>query len=74
MSVISFDTVIEFIETLSIPEQEELFELIKKRRVERRHSEIVKNAQETFEAMEQGTAKRGNLEQLRSYLLADEEE
>jgi hypothetical protein len=74
MNTLTLENVIEYIEDLSIEEQEELFDLIKKRRIERRRSEIAENAKKTFEAVEQGTAVRGNIEELKSYLSADEEE
>ncbi|PSO47909.1 MAG: hypothetical protein BRC33_11180 [Cyanobacteria bacterium SW_9_44_58] len=74
MNTITLENVIEYIENLSIEEQEELFELIKKRRIERRRSEIAENAKKTFETLEQGTAVRGNVQELKSYLSSDEEE
>ncbi|MFH7027275.1 MAG: hypothetical protein ACHBN1_18205 [Heteroscytonema crispum UTEX LB 1556] len=45
---VSFQTVIEFVEELSEEEQDLLFELIKKRRIENRRIEIAKNATETL--------------------------
>ena len=74
MNTITLENVIEYIENLSVEEQEELFELIKKRRIERRRSEIAENAKKTFKALEQGTVVRGNVQELKSYLSADEEE
>jgi hypothetical protein len=47
-------------------DQEELVELIRKRR-----AEIAANAQEVFKAVEMGTAKRGSFEDLKAYLLDD---
>ena len=55
MNTLTLENVIEYIENLSVEEQEELFELIKKRRIERRRSEIAENAKNTFEALEKGT-------------------
>jgi hypothetical protein len=74
MSSITYENVLEYLETLSEEEQQEVFDLVKKRRIERRRSEIADNARKTFKAMEKGTAKRGSLEEIKSYLLADEEE
>jgi len=71
MSSITYENVLEYLETLSEEEQQEVFDLVKKRRIERRRSEIADNARKTFEAMEKGTAKRGSLEEIKSYLLAD---
>ncbi len=74
MSFITLENVLEYLETLSEEEQQEVFDLVKKRRIERRRSEIAENGRKTFEAMEKGTAKRGSVEEIKSYLLADEEE
>ncbi len=74
MSFITLENVLEYLETLSEEEQQEVFNLVKKRRIERRRSEIAENGRKTFEAMEKGTAKRGSVEEIKSYLLADEEE
>ncbi|MGF1500081.1 MAG: hypothetical protein ACFB8W_25110 [Elainellaceae cyanobacterium] len=69
-----FQEIIDSIESLSVEDQEQLFELIRKRRIEARRSEIAANAQETFKAIEMGTAKRGSFEDLKAYLLADDDE
>jgi hypothetical protein len=62
------------IEQLSIEDQDQLFELVRRRRIEQRRSEIFANAQRVFRAGEQGTAKRGDFADLKSYLLEDDEE
>ncbi|HEY9804030.1 hypothetical protein [Anabaena azotica] len=69
---ISFQTVIEYVEALSIEEQDLLVELISKRRIEQRRKEIAVNAAKTLEAMRTGTAKRGTLKDLRNDLLSEE--
>ena len=74
MSFMTLENVLEYLETLSEEEQQEVFDLVKKRRIERRRSEIAENGRKTFEPMEKGTAKRGSVEEIKSYLLADEEE
>mgnify|MGYP003564426096 FL=1 len=74
MSFITLENVLEYLETLSEEEQQEVFDLVKKRKIERRRSEIAENGRKTFEAIEKGTAKRGSVEEIKSYLLADEEE
>ncbi|AFZ43368.1 hypothetical protein PCC7418_1165 [Halothece sp. PCC 7418] len=48
---------------------EEVFDLVKKRRIEKRRSEIAENGRKTLEAMEKGTAKRGYVQEIKSYLL-----
>lgn len=70
----TFQEIIESIEGLSEEEQELLFELIRKRRIEARRAEIARKAQEAFQSVEAGTAKRGNFEEIQSYLLSDEDE
>lgn len=73
--MIAYQEIINSIESLSIEEQENLFELIRKRRIEQRRAEIATNARKTLEAVEMGTAKSfTNFEDLKSYLLADDEE
>ena len=66
----TFQEIIDSIDVLSMGEQEELFELIRKRRVEARRAEIAVNAQEVLRAVEMGTAKRGDFEEIKAYLLA----
>lgn len=70
----TFQEMVDSIEKLSTEDQEELFELIRKRRIEQRRSEILANAQRAFKAVDEGTAKRGSFEDLKSYLLEDDEE
>ena len=70
----TFQEIIESIEELSEKDQELLFELIHKRRVEARRAEIAANAQETLQAVEAGTAERGSFEEMKAYLLSDEDE
>ena len=74
MSIASFQEIIESVESLSIEDQDYLFELIRKRRIEKRREEIAKNAQEAFKEVESGTAKRGSFEEIKFYLLGEEEE
>jgi hypothetical protein len=72
--MITFQEMIESIETLTVEDQDRLFELIRKRRIENRRAEIAANAQEFFKAVEMGTAMKGTFEDLRSYLLAEDDE
>jgi hypothetical protein len=69
---IKLQTAIEYIEELSVEEQDLVVELIQKRRVENRRAEIAQNAAQTFEALKSGTAKRGTLEDLKADLLDSE--
>lgn len=72
--MITFQEIIDSIETLTVEEQEDLFKLIRKRRIENRRAEIAANTQEVFKAVEAGTAMKRTFEDLRSYLLAEDEE
>ena len=58
---------------MPIENQDYLFELIRKRRIEKRRAEIAANDKEAFKAVGIGTAKRGNVEDLIADLLAEEE-
>lgn len=68
MSQPLFQTVIEYVEELSEEEQNLLFELIQKRRIEKRRTEIANNATETLVALKAGTAKRGTIADLKADL------
>ncbi len=70
----TFQEIIESIEQLSTDDQDLLFELIHKRRIEARRAEIAANAQEAFQSVENGTAKGGDFEAVKAYLLSDEDE
>ncbi|MEL7355817.1 MAG: hypothetical protein AAFN40_04565 [Cyanobacteria bacterium J06560_6] len=70
----TFQEVIDSIESLSEEDQDLLFELIQKRRIEARRSEIAANAKEALQAVERGSAHRGNFEATKAYLLSDDDE
>ncbi|MBW4577646.1 MAG: hypothetical protein KME08_20635 [Aphanothece sp. CMT-3BRIN-NPC111] len=70
-STISFQEVIEYVEALSREEQELLLEIIEKRRIEKRRSEISKKAAETLASVEAGTAKRSTIANLRADLTGE---
>ena len=69
-----FQEIVDSLGSLSIEDRDRLFELIRQQRMEKREDEILANAKEVFEAVDMGTAKRGTFEDLKSYLLADDEE
>ncbi len=71
-TLVSFQTVVEYVEALSTEEQDLLLELIQKRRVEKRRQEIANNAVQTLEAIKAGKAKRGSIADLRADLLSQE--
>lgn len=70
---VSFQTVIEFVESLSEEEQDILFDLIHKRRVVKRRQEIAENAKKTLEAVRNGTAKRGTAAEIVADIFESEE-
>jgi hypothetical protein len=72
--MITFQEIIDSIEVLPTEDQYQLFELIHKRRIEARRAKIAANAEEVFEAVEMGMAKRGTFEELKSDLLKDNDE
>lgn len=51
MSAISFQEIIDSIESLSIEDQDYLFDLIRKRRIDNRREEIARNGEETLKAL-----------------------
>lgn len=71
-SNLSFDEVLSNVESLTIEDQDLLFDIIRKRRIEARREEIANNAQETINSWESGTATIGNLDDLKADLLEDE--
>lgn len=74
MSAISFQEIIDSIESLSIEDQDYLFDLIQKRRMDKRREEIAKNGKKTLKALSLGKGKKGRSEEIKAYLLEDEEE
>lgn len=64
---------IDSIEQLSIEDQDDLFELIRKRRIEQRRLEIAAHAETLKQEFQQGTAKRGTVDDLIADLLEDDD-
>ncbi|WP_332989606.1 hypothetical protein [Microcoleus sp. A006_D1] len=71
--MMTLQEIIDQVQSLSIEDQDQLFELIRKRRVENRRAEILANAQEVMEAFKNGTAKRGSVDDLIADLLGDDD-
>jgi hypothetical protein len=71
--MMTFQEIIESIETLPVEDQDYLFDLIRKRRIEHRRAEILTNAQEAMQAVKDGTAKRGSVQDLIADLLGDDD-
>ena len=71
----TYQEIIDRIESLPTEEQDSLFELIRKRRIEQRRTEIAANGERLRQAVKIGTAQRfDSVEDLKSYLFADDEE
>ncbi len=68
-SNLSFDEVLNNVESLTVEDQDLLFEIIQKRRIEARREEIAENAQETIKSFQNGIANIGNLHSLKADLL-----
>jgi hypothetical protein len=74
-NTMTYQEIIEQIESLPIEEQDDLFELIRKRRIEQRRTEIAEVGERLRQAVKIGAAKSfDNVEDLKSYLFADDEE
>ena len=71
--MILFQQIIDSIEGLSIEDQDYLFELIRKRRIESRRQEILANSEEVMKSFENGTAKKGSVDDLIADLLGDDD-
>ncbi len=68
---ISFQQVIDIVELLSAEDQETLIELIRRRLIERRRTAIAQNVRETLQAVREGRAQVGSVEDLQRDLLGE---
>jgi hypothetical protein len=68
----SFQTAIDAVEALPPEDQETLIDLIHRRLVERRRDEIARHAAETLEAVREGRAQYGTLEDLERNLARED--
>ena len=71
--MIGYQDILEAISVLSEEDQEELFELIRKRRIENRRSQIATNAQAVLQVVDEGKVVKGSFADIKAYLLEDEE-
>ena len=69
--MVTIQDIVKSIEQLSIEDQEELFEVIRQRRIEQKEAEILADREELKQAISDGTAKRGNVHDLIDDLLED---
>jgi len=67
-----FHELVEYVDELSTDDQEMLFDLIRKRRIEKRRAEIAENAAQTLAAVRAGTAKSGSVKDLMLNVLNDD--
>ncbi|PZV09236.1 MAG: hypothetical protein DCF22_18815 [Leptolyngbya sp.] len=67
-----FHELVESVDELSTDDQEMLFDLIRKRRIEKRRAEIAENAAQTLASVCAGTAKSGSFEDLKADLLRED--
>ncbi|MBD2392816.1 hypothetical protein H6G11_00915 [Cyanobacterium aponinum FACHB-4101] len=73
MTTTYFQNIIESIESLPVDDQDYLFDLIRKRRIEKRRLDILQNGEETIKAWKEGKTKEGNSQEIMAYLLEEEE-
>ena len=62
---------LDVVESLPPDDQEALIDLIRHRLVEKRRAEIARNAEETLQAVRDGSAQYGSVEDLRRDLLGE---
>jgi hypothetical protein len=65
------EDIVGSIDNRSIEDQEKLFEIVRKRRIEQQEAEILASRRELKQAIANGTAKRGNVRDLITDLLGD---
>lgn len=71
--MMTFQKIIESIETLPVEDQDYLFDLIRRRRISQRRTQILAKAQEAMQAVKDGTAKRGSVQDLIADLLENDD-
>lgn len=68
MTIASFQNIIETIESLSVEDQDYLFDLIKKRRIEKKRSEIASSADAIVKDFQASKLKKATAEEIKAYL------
>ncbi|MEA5580373.1 hypothetical protein VB620_03340 [Nodularia harveyana UHCC-0300] len=71
--MMTLQEIINSIENLPTKDQDYLFEFLHKQRIENRRVEILANAQELIQAFNDGTAKRGSVDDLIADLLGNDD-
>jgi hypothetical protein len=65
------DQILDAIASLSLDEEEMLLNIIKKRHIERKREQILRDSRETLHAFKKGLAKRGTVDDLMKDLKSD---
>lgn len=71
-NVTTIQNALDCVEKLLPEEQETLLEIVKKRIIEHRRNEIARNASDTINAVREGRATYGTVEDLKKDLLSDD--
>ena len=70
----TFQEIVDSIGSLSIEDRDRLFNLIRKQRIEEQEAETLANYRELQQAIKDGTAKKGTVQDLIADLLGDDDE
>jgi hypothetical protein len=65
------EDIVDSIDLLSIEDQEKLFEIVRKRRSKQQEADILASRRELQQAIANGTAKKGSIQDLITDLLGD---
>lgn len=71
--MMTLQEIINSIENLPTEDREYLFEFLQKQRINQKRTEILTNAEELKQALKNGTAKRGTVNDLIADLLGDDD-
>jgi hypothetical protein len=69
--MMTVEDIVNSIDRLSIEDQEKLFEIVRKRHIEQQEAEILASRRELKQAIADGTAKRGSVQDLITDLVGD---
>jgi hypothetical protein len=72
MGTMSIQKALDDIEQLSFEERRVLMGILKKREIDQRRDEILKNGKETLESIINGKAESGSVQDLKRYLLNED--
>ena len=73
MQLIQSRYLVDSIERLSIEDREKLFDLVRRRHIEQQEAEILASRRELKQAISDGTAKKGSVQDLITDLLGDDD-